>query len=99
VDRSLIFAVVGTLSGLMLLLGYLVFKSQRRKPTLGQEGMIGEVGEVRVKLSPTGKVFVHGEYWNAEGDGEIAVGEKVEVVGCEGMCLKVKRVSEARLES
>ena len=99
VDRSLIFAVVGTLSGLMLLLGYLVFKSQRRKPTLGQEGMIGEIGEVRVKLSPTGKVFVHGEYWNAEGDGEIAVGEKVEVVGCEGMCLKVKRVSEARLES
>ena len=94
VDRSIVFTAVFTLSALMLLLGYLVFKSQKRKPTLGLEGLIGEVGEVRLRMSPNGKVFVHGEYWNAEGDGEIAVGEKVRVVGFEGMCLKVQRLSE-----
>ena len=32
------------------------------------DGLIGEIGEVRVKLGPVGKVFVHGEYWNAEAD-------------------------------
>ncbi|MBI3001473.1 MAG: nodulation protein NfeD [Deltaproteobacteria bacterium] len=99
VDRSIVFTAVGTLSILMLLVGYLVFKSQRRKPTLGLEGLIGEIGDVRVKLSPTGKIFVHGEYWNAEGEGEIAVGEKVRVVGFDGMCLKVKRLSEGESRS
>lgn len=99
VDRSIVFTAVGTLSVLMLLLGYLVFKSQRRKPTLGLEGLIGEIGDVRVKLNPTGKIFVHGEYWNAEGDGEIAVGEKVKVVGFDGMCLKVRRLSEGESRS
>lgn len=94
VDRSIIFTAVATLSALMLLLGYLVFKSQKKKPTLGMEGLIGEVGEVREKLNPSGKIFVHGEYWSAEGDGEIAVGEKVQVVGFEGMSLKVKKLPE-----
>jgi len=42
---------------------------------------------------------VHGEYWNAEGEGEIAVGEKVRVVGFDGMCLKVKRLSEGESRS
>ncbi len=99
VDRSIIFTAVGTLSAFIVLVGYLVFKSQKRKPTLGLEGLLGEVGEVKVALSPAGKIFVHGEYWNAEGDGEVGVGEKVRVVGFEGMTLKVKRSSEHRGES
>ena len=99
VDRSIVFTAVETLSILMLLVGYLVFKSQRRKPTLGLEGLIGEIGDVQVKLSPSGKIFVHGEYWNAEGEGEIAVGEKVRVVGFDGMCLKVKRLSDGESRS
>ena len=92
VDRSIIFTAVATLSAFILLIGYLVFKSQKKKPTLGLEGLIGEIGEVRMKLSPSGKIFVHGEYWNAEGEGEIGVGEKVRVVGYDGMCLKVARL-------
>ena len=31
-------------------------------------------------LTPRGKVFVHGELWNAEADQEIAKGEEVQVV-------------------
>ena len=99
VDRSIIFTAVATLSAFMVLVGYLVFKSQKKKPTLGMEGLLGEIGEVKVALNPTGKIFVHGEYWNAEGDGEIALGEKVRVVGVEGMTLKVQRLSEHRGES
>lgn len=94
VDRSIVFAAVGTLSAFILIVSYLVVKSQKRKPSLGLEGLIGEVGEAKTVLNPTGKVFVHGEYWSAKGDGEIGVGEKVEVVGLDGMCLKVRRVLE-----
>jgi membrane-bound serine protease (ClpP class) len=93
VDRSIIFAAVGTLGAFVLAVSYLVFRSQQARPTLGMEGLVGEVGEVRSKLSPTGKIFVHGEYWNAEAEGEVDVGEKVQVVGYDGMNLKVRRSS------
>ena len=99
VDRSIIFTAVVTLSAFILLVGYLVFKSQKKKPTMGLEGLLGEIGEVRVELNPIGKVFVHGEYWNAEGQGQIGVGEKVRVVGFEGMSLKVKKLSEQHEEN
>ncbi len=94
VDRSIVFTAVGTLGAFVLTVSYLVFRSQKSKPTLGVEGLIGEIGEVRGKLSLKGKIFVHGEYWNAEAESEIDVGEKVKVVGYDdGMCLRVRRVS------
>ncbi len=93
VDRSIIFAAVGTLGAFVVAVSYLVFRSQQARPTLGMEGLVGEVGEVRSKLSPTGKIFVHGEYWNAQAEGEVDVGEKVQVVGYDGMNLKVRRSS------
>jgi membrane-bound serine protease (ClpP class) len=94
VDRSIIFAAVATLSTFVLAISYLVYRSQKSKPTLGLAGMVGEIGDVRAKLNPAGKVFVHGEHWNAEAEGEIDVGEKVEVVGYQGLNLKVRRLSK-----
>jgi membrane-bound serine protease (ClpP class) len=96
IDRSIIFTAVATVATLVLAISYLVFRSQKAKPTLGMEGLIGEIGEVRAKLSPSGKVFVHGEYWNAQtqADAQIDVGERVQIVGYDGMNLKVKRLQE-----
>jgi membrane protein implicated in regulation of membrane protease activity len=47
---------------------------------------------VREPFAPRGKVLVHGEYWNAEGDEEIGVGEEVELPGRRGMRLRVRRI-------
>ena len=96
IDRTIIYTAVATMASLVLAIGYLVFRSQKAKPTLGMDGLIGEIGEVRAKLSPSGKVFVHGEYWNAhtQTDGQIDVGDKVQIVGYDGMNLKVKRLQE-----
>ncbi len=94
-DKKMIFTAVGTLSAFMIVVGYLVVKAHRRKPTLGVEGLLGEIAEVKVSLNPEGKVFVHGEFWNAETDGEIDVGEKVKVAGFDGMMLKVKSLVES----
>jgi membrane-bound serine protease (ClpP class) len=94
VDRTIVFTAVGTLGSFVLAVSYLVFRSQKEKVTLGVEGLIGEIGLVKDKLSPTGRVFVHGETWRAEADNEIDVGEKVEVVGVEGMVLKVRRAGQ-----
>ncbi len=66
--------------------------AQRRRPTTGMEGMIGEVGEARQTLAPAGMVLVHGELWRAEADGgPIADGERVVVIGQEGFRLRVKK--------
>ena len=98
-DRSTVFAAVGTLSAYMFIVGYLVLRTQKKKATVGLEGMVGEIGEVKVALNPSGRIFVHGEDWSAEANGQVAVGEKVRVVGFEGMCLKVSRLSQSRQES
>jgi membrane-bound serine protease (ClpP class) len=91
VDRSIIFTAVATLASFVFAISYLVYRSQKSKPTLGIEGMLGQIADVKAKINPAGKVFVRGDYWNAEAEDEIDVGEKVEIVGYEGLNLKVRR--------
>jgi len=79
---SLIFIIpvaIG-LSLIFFFLLFLVIRSHSRKAATGKEGLIGEVGMAQTDLSPEGKVFVHGEIWNAEAAGTIAKGSKVKVV-------------------
>lgn len=99
VDRSIVFTAVATLGIFVFAISYLVVRSQSAAPTLGMEGLIGKVGEARSKFSPNGKVFVYGEYWNAQGDGDIEPGDRVKVVGYDGMRLKVVRLSEGDTKS
>lgn len=99
VDRSIVFTAVGTVGSFVLAISYLVFRSQKATPAVGKEGLIGQIGEVRGKLAPTGRIFVHGENWSAQADGPIDVGEKVRVVGYDGMQLKVRRLSEGDAQS
>ena len=94
VDPGIVLAAVGTLSAAVLVVTFLVVKSQRRRITLGYEGLVGEVGEVRERLDLKGRVFVHGEVWNAEGAERLEPGDRIEVVGHDGMVLKVKRAEE-----
>ena len=40
-------------------------RARRNKLVTGADGLIGEVGVARTPLTPEGKVFIHGELWNA----------------------------------
>jgi membrane-bound serine protease (ClpP class) len=98
VDRSIVYAAAATFGGFTLLVSYLVVRSQRRKPALGSEGLVGEIGEVRHQIAPgsaRGKIFVHGEYWNADADQAIEVGARVEVMRVDGMRLTVRPLADA----
>jgi membrane-bound serine protease (ClpP class) len=65
-----------------------------RKPTTGYAGMLGQVGLARSALAPTGEVFVQGELWRAVAEGEsVGPGERVTIVGVEGLTLKVRKTS------
>lgn len=93
VDRSIIFTAALSVSAFMLFVGTLAVRTWRQKPTSGGEGLIGEVGEVRMRLAPRGKVWLHGEYWNAESDEEVEVGQKVQVVSRDHMVLRVRKLA------
>jgi membrane-bound serine protease (ClpP class) len=68
-------------------------KAQRMKPVTGSESMIGETGEAKEELNPSGMVFLHGELWQAESlSGGIHIGEKIRVKSMNGFKLFVEKV-------
>ena len=71
----------------------LAFRAQRARPSSGKEGLMGEKGFARDTIDPEGLVFVHGEHWKAQSEERIEPGEKVEVVGMEGLVLKVRKIT------
>ena len=68
----------------------LVLKARRNRVTTGGEGMIGEIGTAQTDLGPDGKVFVHGELWNAIATAPVASGQRVRVVAVEGLHVRVE---------
>ena len=54
--------------GFFVFVAGLVFRAQLAKPKTGSRGLVGEIGIVKKALAPEGKVFVHGELWNAKSD-------------------------------
>jgi len=92
VDPNIVYAAAATFGVFTLWVSYLVVRSQRRRPSLGVEGLLGEFGEVRQRIDAgrAGKVFVYGEYWSAVAEAPIEVGERVQVIGVEGMQLTVR---------
>lgn len=81
-------------SGFFVAVAGLVFRSQVSKPRTGDKGLVGEVGVAKGRLEPEGKVFVHGELWNAVAPGSIEAGAKVRVVGVDRLLLRVEQVVE-----
>ncbi|MCX5811556.1 MAG: nodulation protein NfeD [Proteobacteria bacterium] len=83
---------VAILSGIFFfgVLSYAI-KAQLLKVKTGSEGLIGESGVAKTDVSGRGKVFLHGELWNAKSDESIMQGEQVVVTGIEGLGLIVKK--------
>jgi membrane-bound serine protease (ClpP class) len=92
VSLDVIIPVVTTTSACFILVVYLAIKAHRRKPTTGKEGLVGEKGIVKSKIDPQGKVFVHGEYWDAISDETISEGTKVKVIEVNDIEIKVEKV-------
>ncbi len=69
-----------------------VIPSFHRKQVTGREGMIGQQAIVVRPLTPLGAVTVQGEYWRAVSiDDNIKLDADVEVIGIEGLTLRVRR--------
>lgn len=85
-------AVPFTLITVLLL--SLVLRARRAKVETGGEGMVGETGSAITALAPEGKVFVHGEYWDAVALRPVEAGARVKVVGIDKLRLTVEPVAD-----
>ena len=77
---NFIIPVAIAISLIFIFLISLAIKAHIKKAVTGREGLVDEIGTARTDIDPEGKVFVHGEIWDAESDERIPKGDKVKVV-------------------
>src|SRR5579863_5255419 len=65
-------------------------KARQNKVVTGSEGMVGQTGVAQTTLSPRGKIFVHGELWDAVASSEVAAGQTVVVMRVDGLVVQVE---------
>src|SRR4029077_17192747 len=66
-------------------------RAQRLPVKTGKEAMLGQVATAIARIDPSGgKVFFDGEHWNAVSDVAIEPGQAVQILGVDGLTLRVQ---------
>ncbi len=92
IPLSVIVTVAISSALFFIVVGKLGLKAQKRKKMLGIEELVNEEAEAITDFGGgRGKVFLHGEIWNAEGEDNIKRGDKVIVTSAKGLTLHVKK--------
>ncbi len=71
-------------------------RARRHKIVTGKQGLIGEIGIAQSTLAPAGKVFVHGELWDAVSTIPVPAGERIVVRQVDGLTLRVDPVAAGK---
>lgn len=67
----------------------IALRARRNKVVTGAQGLLGQTAVVQTALSPQGKVFVHGELWDAVASAQVPIGQLVVVREIDGLTLRV----------
>lgn len=67
----------------------IALRARRNKIVTGEQGLVGATGIVQTALSPQGKVFIHGEIWDAISSCALPPGQVVVVRRVDGLTLQV----------
>jgi len=79
-----------------VLLMSIAVRAHRNKALTGAEGLVGEIAVAQTALSPLGKVFVHGEIWDAVASAPVPSGDKVVVRKVDGLRLEVQPTDQSQ---
>jgi membrane-bound serine protease (ClpP class) len=91
ISLRLIIAVAVLLAGFFLFAVGAGVRAQRAAPRSGGARLMDAIGITRSRLDPDGTVHVQGEEWSAVAvNGPIESGQRVRVVGVEGLRVRVK---------
>lgn len=93
ISLSVIIPMVAVTAAFFIFAIWLALRAQSRKVATGVEGMVGELGTASTDIAAGGTVHIHGEYWNAQSEKPITKGDRIRVVGIEGLVLKVEKLS------
>ena len=94
VSLPLILSLSVISAGFFLFVVGAAVKSHQRPVVSGQEEMLHSTGRVIENFSDTGRIRVHGEVWQAETAVPLRRGDRVRVVGVDGLVLKVQPDTE-----
>ncbi len=87
---AVIVGATGLGTVLVLLIGAAAVRSRNRPVVTGNSALIGRSGDVRTWSGTSGQVHVHGEQWQARAPTALAPGQRVRVIGREGLTLLVE---------
>jgi len=87
-------AMVLFVLAVLFIFGGAVLRAHRQKVMTGSEEMVGETSPAATDIDKNGgKIFIHGEYWNAFSSSPIAKGDEVVIKSVNGLKCEVEKVS------
>lgn len=96
---SVLLPTIFLVSGFFVAVAALVFRAHTNKPRTGTRGLMNETGVVKKDLEPEGKVFIHGELWNARSSEPLPAGTRIRVVSVDSLVLEVESLEAQTEES
>ena len=69
----------------------LAIKAQKRRPSIGNEALIGETGVAQTRIRKEGQILLHGEIWKATSKETIKKGDSVKVISIKNLEVKVEK--------
>jgi len=98
VSLPLIFAVSFLTAGFFFIVIRVVFNAFRKPVVSGMEQLVGSTVEITEEVDDrNGRVFVHGEVWNARSETGLQAGDRAVVTGMDGLVLKIEPLKEKEL--
>ncbi|GAB4346043.1 MAG: hypothetical protein Kow0099_26930 [Candidatus Abyssubacteria bacterium] len=90
ISYSIVFPMVLTTAAIVVFLVTLVIRAHSRRTSTGMDYFVGTIGKAETDIAPDGKIFIHGEIWNAHSTRPVKKGDKVKVLKADGMTLEVE---------
>ena len=95
VHLSTALAVSLPLAAITVFLMSIGLKARAGKRVSGSEGLVGEIGTAQSALMPSGKIFLHGEIWDATATATLAEGSRVVVKRVDGLRVEVEALEDS----
>ncbi|HOK40389.1 MAG TPA: nodulation protein NfeD [bacterium] len=89
---SVIFGTVAALSFIAIILIFLVSKSLKLKPQIGDNFLIGKIGRTTTDLNPEGFVIIFGERWRAKANEFIPKDAQVKIIEIKDNLMFVEKI-------
>ncbi|HZT72206.1 MAG TPA: nodulation protein NfeD [Terriglobales bacterium] len=94
IHMSIALAVALPIAAITVFLMRLVLRARAHKVVTGEQGLVGQQAVARSPLAPQGRVWVHGELWQAHSSAPVETGALVKIRAVHGLVLEVEPVTQ-----